>query len=261
MILDTMILSWETMDLTKRCYDRVLEERKQLQKQGHDLHVIIVDNGSIDGTQDWLKTIEDEHTKILNLDKNYGNCIARNRGLEYCKGKYVYMLDCDLRPINGSFVKMLEFMEKEENSRIGVLGMASWNQSHVLKDETLEMPPLEIAEVQRSPYTGLALAYTQYGIWRMSLFLEHGLRFVEAYPFDRGGHGYEDDDMGGQIEYAGYEIKAVMNVCYLHNFHSSGKPMERSNIDSDKMTEERRVYVTNKWDGLFKPIPKSGVHP
>lgn len=259
MKLSCIILSWETLKYTQRCITSVMKEKLILASSGHDLKVIVVDNGSLDGTQEWLKEYPKYYDELVQLDKNYGACIARNRGLEKVEGDYVYFMDCDLRAIPCSFNRLLDYIVKDP--KIGVLGLASWHMSPDPRDETGVMPELEVAECQRSPYTGLALAYTQYGIWRMSMFREHGIKFVEEYPFDRGGHGYEDDDIGGQIEQAGFDIRAVMNVCYLHAWHASGGPMKRTGIDDKKMTKEREKYVVSKWKGIFTGQGPKGIHP
>lgn len=56
------------------------------------VEIIVVDDGSIDGTAHWLKT----QTDVLTVtQKNWGKCWAVNSGFSLAKGKYVRFLDSD----------------------------------------------------------------------------------------------------------------------------------------------------------------------
>jgi glycosyltransferase involved in cell wall biosynthesis len=55
--------------------------------------VIVVDDGSNDGTVDYLKGLE--NNLILLTQSNRGPGSARNRGLEHARGRYVAFLDSD----------------------------------------------------------------------------------------------------------------------------------------------------------------------
>ena len=57
--------------------------------------LIIVDDGSTDGTRELLKTFTDERIKIFFNENNMGVSNSRNRGLEKAKGDYVAYLDSD----------------------------------------------------------------------------------------------------------------------------------------------------------------------
>jgi polyisoprenyl-phosphate glycosyltransferase len=64
-----------------------------------DFEVIIVDDGSTDGT---LKNLEschdqDKRFKIVSLSRNFGHQAAYTAGLNYAKGDFIAMLDGDLQ--------------------------------------------------------------------------------------------------------------------------------------------------------------------
>lgn len=63
---------------------------------GGEIQVIVVDDGSTDGTAEVLQRLEGELPSLLTLSKpNGGLSSARNLGLTYAKGKYVLFLDAD----------------------------------------------------------------------------------------------------------------------------------------------------------------------
>ncbi len=62
-----------------------------------DIEIICVNDGSSDGSLDVLERLaaKDGRIRILDLGKNQGVSIARNKGLEAATGEYVYFLDSD----------------------------------------------------------------------------------------------------------------------------------------------------------------------
>ncbi len=59
-----------------------------------DWELIVVDDGSRDGTRDWLATHRDPRIIVI-TQSNQGVSGARNRGLAQCKGEYIGFLDAD----------------------------------------------------------------------------------------------------------------------------------------------------------------------
>lgn len=62
-----------------------------------ELKILVVDNGSTDGSLGFLK----EHypmVQVLALDKNYGFCVAVNRGIRMADTPYVILLNNDTEP-------------------------------------------------------------------------------------------------------------------------------------------------------------------
>lgn len=61
-----------------------------------DIELIAVDDGSIDNSVEILKRYQDEDDRIIVIkQENYGPSVARNKGLDIAKGKFVYFLDSD----------------------------------------------------------------------------------------------------------------------------------------------------------------------
>lgn len=57
-----------------------------------EVEIIVIDDGSTDGTKEWLDTQSDI---IVITQKNWGKCWAVNNGFAMAKGKYVKFLDSD----------------------------------------------------------------------------------------------------------------------------------------------------------------------
>ena len=69
-----------------------------------NMEVIVVDNGSTDGSQEYLDTYPG--VRVLKLDKNYGFCGAVNAGIKAAESEYVILLNNDTE-VDKNFAKEL----------------------------------------------------------------------------------------------------------------------------------------------------------
>lgn len=60
-----------------------------------DFELIIVDDGSQDGTLAYLKKLQDQRVRLFPLGSNYGLIHARTRGFEAAQGRYIAVMDAD----------------------------------------------------------------------------------------------------------------------------------------------------------------------
>jgi GT2 family glycosyltransferase len=96
-------------------YDRLDELRKvvasvkqQQRPTGAELEIVVVDDGSSDGTQDWLTTQSNESSFRVIRQSNSGPAKARNRGVEEASGEIVVFLGDDTEPEPGWLMAHLE---------------------------------------------------------------------------------------------------------------------------------------------------------
>ena len=69
--------------------------RSLLRQTYADFELIIVDDGSRDGTLAYLNTLTDPRIRIIPLEINRGLIFARNRGFDEAKGHYISIMDAD----------------------------------------------------------------------------------------------------------------------------------------------------------------------
>lgn len=72
--------------------------------------IIIVDDGSVDGTREVLGSLEKEKYIILFHEKNYGKGMAIRTGLQKVSGDYVIIQDADLEYDPADYNSMLKKM-------------------------------------------------------------------------------------------------------------------------------------------------------
>lgn len=81
------------------CYnrrDRILASVESVLGQSYgDLELIVVDDGSTDGTAALFENYPDKRLRFLRYELNRGACYARNYGAERATGKYLAFQDSD----------------------------------------------------------------------------------------------------------------------------------------------------------------------
>jgi len=143
-ILSIIILSYNTKELTRRCIESLVQQYKEELENG-EIEIIVVDNGSKDGTIEILKSIRlaqdpefiegqvqndkrdsgsstrmTRKITIIQNEKNLGFAKGCNIGSKKSKGKYILFLNSDTETLDRGFLKMTEFLDA--NSTIGILG-------------------------------------------------------------------------------------------------------------------------------------------
>ena len=89
----------ERISVVIPCYnrrDRILASVESVLGQSYDnLELIVVDDGSTDGTSALFENYPDKRLRFLRYEENRGACHARNYGAERSTGKYLAFQDSD----------------------------------------------------------------------------------------------------------------------------------------------------------------------
>mgnify|MGYP003395948958 CR=1 FL=1 len=87
-LVTVIIPNWNGKELLKVCL-------KSLANQSFkDFEVVVIDNGSSDGSSDYIKKFHPK-VKVIELDKNYGFAKAVNMGIQSTNSKYLFLLNND----------------------------------------------------------------------------------------------------------------------------------------------------------------------
>ena len=75
-----------------------------------DAEIIVADNGSTDGSVEWLKTKYPE-LRLISFDKNYGFAEGYNQALKLVDNKYYVLLNSDVRTPENWLLPLFDYME------------------------------------------------------------------------------------------------------------------------------------------------------
>tara|TARA_E500000178_G_C16994053_1_gene742276 strand:+ start:1044 stop:1808 length:765 start_codon:yes stop_codon:yes gene_type:complete len=80
-----------------------------------DYEIVVVDDGSTDGSQKIIKKFKNKKIKKFLLKKNIGRTKALNYGLNRCNSKYIAILDSDDTSTKNRLNKQFIFLEKNKS--------------------------------------------------------------------------------------------------------------------------------------------------
>lgn len=92
----------------EKCIDSIINQSYK------NLEIIIIDDGSTDGSELLCEKFKEDQRVIVWHQKNSGQSSARNRGLEIATGEYIGFVDADDWIDSDFFEKLIEKSEKEE---------------------------------------------------------------------------------------------------------------------------------------------------
>lgn len=85
-----------------------------LNQSFHDYEIICIDDGSTDQSIDIIQSFNDERIKII-YQKNSGQSVARNKGIEISQGEYIWFVDSDDKITFESLSEIDSIISKEPN--------------------------------------------------------------------------------------------------------------------------------------------------
>lgn len=80
-----------------------------------DKEVLIVNDGSIDGTHEYLKTIDHESVRVLHHDGNYGKGLAIRTALCHVRGQFVTIQDADFEYAPTDLLSLLKAAQQRDS--------------------------------------------------------------------------------------------------------------------------------------------------
>ncbi len=115
MELSVVILNWNSKHYLDACMGSLIRTMPPLTKK----EIIIVDNGSKDGSAAYIKKAYPD-TILIENNKNMGVGPARNQGLLAAKGKYILILDVDTIVHEGTIGILMQTLQTDKD--VGLCG-------------------------------------------------------------------------------------------------------------------------------------------
>ena len=134
MDLSVIIVNWNTKKLLEDCLKSIFKFTENV-----TFEVIVVDNGSKDGSQAVVKK-KFPQVKLIPNSNNLGFAKANNQGIKIAKGEYVLLLNSDTYLIENSFKKLVE--KTNEFDELGALGPLLLNEDRSIQQSVGFFPHL-----------------------------------------------------------------------------------------------------------------------
>ena len=230
--------------------------------------IIIVDNNSTDGTQEWLQDFQKKYNSdclsiVLIFNRENRGCTGgRNQACKIATGEFVIILDNDTEIINKNWlVELLQFYQNQ-GPDIGIVGpkmlykqnptiiqqiglgvtqngrIGYWGQGAKRNDPRYNYP----RELQGYPAACWLL--------KRELFNEVGYFDESYYPVN-----LEDVDFCYRIRQKGYKVVYCPNVELFHSEHITTRGTEglsfiRVTLKNSQLFKKRWQHIYKKEEGM-----------
>jgi GT2 family glycosyltransferase len=239
--ISIVILTWNGLEFTKRCLDSLF--KSHLPK---NCKIIVVDNGSTDGTVEYLKGLP--KVKLIQNAENLGYSKAVNIGIKSSlEGSDIVLLNNDVELIEKDWlVKLANCVRYHEE--YGVIGVKILQENLTLQhcgaylpSDTLWGQQLGGGEVDVNQYSGLvecesvvfACAYIP-----CRTIEKVGLLSEDFFAY------FEDTDYCTRAHYAGFKIGMLGDVRVLHSENTSTKI---NKVSHNQIFNESMETFKKKW--------------
>ena len=235
------------VDYTRRCLESVLGRTRQ------PYELVVVDNGSTDGTRSYLKEVEalagsaggPLRVDVIHNDANRGFPTACNEGLSGARGRYVIFLNNDTVVTEGWLDGLVRW-SLYDWPKVALVGPVT-NNAPAPQQVAIDYGDLDRLEAfaarQRRQFAGKALQ-----VQRLTGFCLLARREVleQVGGFDEGyGLGFfDDDDLGMRVRKAGFQTLVAQEV-FIHHFGS--RTFRGLGVDIRKALVKNHERFKAKW--------------
>lgn len=112
MDLSIVIVSWNAKRFLKECLESLVSNSVKIE-------IIVVDNCSSDGSPEMVES-SFPGIKLIRNDWNLGFARANNQGIRASKGRYIALVNSDVKFVEDCFSTLVRYMD--EHSDVGVVG-------------------------------------------------------------------------------------------------------------------------------------------
>jgi len=234
-----VVLTCNQLDYTKMCLESI---KRNTTKVPYEM--IFVDNGSSDGTAEFLRTQKD-FKSIFNAE-NRGVAAGWNQGLKQAEGEYLLILNNDVLVTPGWLENLLKILN--ENQITGAVGPKS---NYVAGTQIEKNPGYRVIEdldafAQKYQCQHAGQSSVVEVLFGLCFLVKREVLNKVGLFDDRFGLGnFEDNDYCLRLRLKGYQLRIAEEV-YLHHFGS--KTFTGNKIDWREQMSKNKILFEKKWD-------------
>jgi GT2 family glycosyltransferase len=251
------ILSWNGRQHLEACLTALAAQADP----GVDWEILVLDNGSTDGTAAWLRERwrRDRRVRLVESPVNLGFCAGNNRLVAEAGGDAIALLNNDTRPEPAWLGSLVETLASSPPDVAAVSGkIVDWNGERLdfgrglmtFDGHAFQLDFRRPLKVARVPRAGEELAFACGGN-----LLVRRASFLAAGGFDESYFAYlEDVDLGWRLWSGGERIVSAPGAV-VH--HRSSATSDLLGLYNRGFLFERNAYLTaykNYEDGLWEKI-------
>jgi len=231
-----IILASNQLEYTKLCIESIYRYTNS------PFELILVDNGSTDGTADYFDSIVG--AKVIKNKENQGFAKGCNQGIEVAEGDYILLLNNDTIVAERWLDNLIECLESDAS--IGIVGPKS---NYTGRTQLVEIDYDNTQDLHK-----FACEFNRQGPekWFDADVLAGFCMLIRREVFDKIGNlderfhvgTFEDDDLCARAKMAGYRLACAGNTFV---YHFGGRTFVGNQLPYDELYEKNMKLFNEKW--------------
>ncbi len=243
--VSVIVVSYDNQALTRACLESVLRNSMH-----PHLEVLVVDNGSKDGSAEMLAALHDERVRVILNRENVGFAAANNQGLRLATGDVLVLLNNDTVVPRGWLPRMLRHLDDPRIGLAGAVTNFSGNESRIAVPYTSVDEMHAFADAYMRAHDGerfdIAVAAMYCVGMRRNVFERIGL-LDESF----GMGMFEDDDYSHRARLAGFRVICAEDVFVHHIGQASFSRLDAGTYEA--LWKRNQAYFERKWGVRWEP--------
>lgn len=238
-----VVLAYNRLKKTKYCVECIINYTQDV-----DYELILVDNGSDDGTLEFFQSVPYEKKQIIKITKNIGLSYAITAARNFFSGKYLIIIPCDVYVTKNWLSNLITCYESDPG-----IGFVTPVSSNVSNFQTVDLAFSDFDDMQKKAAEFNKSAPSK---WEERMRLINVVSIFSRPVLDIVGltdsafvHDFLEDDLAARLRRSGYKLMLCRDtwVCHDHGVLSSD---ERDPVASRaSLASGRRIYL-EKYHGI-----------
>ncbi|OAA93666.1 glycosyltransferase [Clostridium coskatii] len=240
-IVSIFILAYNNLEkYTKKCVECVLKYTKDV-----DYELILVDNGSNDGTFEYFKDVKHPRKRVVRITKNVAAGYGAKCGYEESNGKYIINMPNDVYVTKNWLSNMLKCAMSDDK-----IGMVNPVCDYVTNQQSINLgyKDFDDMQVKAEKYNVSDSRKWEERVRLITLGTLFKKECLDVIGFIDYGffHDFADDDITFRVRRAGYKAVLCKDAFVCH----AGKITDKGVAVSSKSLQEGRKIFKDKYYGI-----------
>ncbi len=240
--ISIVLVTYNNLNLTIQCVNSILRNTTWPNYQ-----LIVVDNGSEDGTGDYLERLRQEvpTAKVILNPDNRGFAAANNQGLREADGDILLLLNNDTVVPDGWLDPLVRHLRDPSIGLVGPVTNAVGNEAKIEVSYTDIQQMQDFSDCYTKAHKGQSFDISMLAMFCVAF--RRGILEEVGYLDEAFGIGmFEDDDYSRRVQAAGYRTVCAEDA-FIHHYGQASFRKLIASGEYQALWDKNQAYFESKW--------------